>query len=568
MFEVADDPARPLNTLVLADDGQLTTYRKIHLYDSFGYHESDTVSPGPMEPCRVEVRGFPVGLMTCYDLRFPELARTLVEQGAEALVVPAAWVAGDAQGRALAHPAACPGDREHGLGHRGRAAGPRYTGHSMVVAPDGDVVVEAGDEDERARRGHRPARRSPTYAAPTLARQPPALSRRRASRAVGILPGVPTVRERAGPPQGGAAPSGRLEPPDEPARARDASAVDASPATSSPSADRAGARPRALRGLGARALAVAVGLAPCALVDAPAASSSQLAAALGVLLAIGLAVRSGGRALPAGARRPGRRRRRRDPVAGSARGRRRRPPACSPPAWPSSPRARRTSGRRSSRSSLAAAAWPSLGALGVAGFSVDLDPERFAYTVSPCRCRATVALVYRLGGGLHGLGRRGPAGAARLGAAGGGSRLHRRADPLRVPGAASTRSSRPGTGCATTWAAYPTRSRCCSASPPSPGACPCAPGAARAGGSARSARPPRRTATTRLLEDGVSPPEVALAAAYSLVLGLLLGFVLIRVERLLTGRPGRRAADAAEAAFTARNPRGSSHCTERADLGG
>ena len=46
MFEVADDPDRPLNTLVLADDGKLTAYRKIHLYDSFGYQESKTISAG------------------------------------------------------------------------------------------------------------------------------------------------------------------------------------------------------------------------------------------------------------------------------------------------------------------------------------------------------------------------------------------------------------------------------------------------------------------------------------------------------------------------------------------
>ena len=50
MFETADDPARPLNTLVLADDEQLTTYRKIHLYDSFGFQESKTISPGELTP--------------------------------------------------------------------------------------------------------------------------------------------------------------------------------------------------------------------------------------------------------------------------------------------------------------------------------------------------------------------------------------------------------------------------------------------------------------------------------------------------------------------------------------
>jgi deaminated glutathione amidase len=147
MFEVADDPARPLNTLVLADDGQLTTYRKIHLYDSFGFQESATISKGDIAPCRVDLDGFPLGLMTCYDLRFPELARTLVERGAEALVVPAAWVAGDRKvehWRTLLRARAIENTVwVIGVGQ----PGPRYSGHSLVIAPDGDVVAEAGEED-------------------------------------------------------------------------------------------------------------------------------------------------------------------------------------------------------------------------------------------------------------------------------------------------------------------------------------------------------------------------------------------------------------------------------------
>jgi len=148
MFEAAPDPARPLNTLVLAADEQLTAYRKIHLYDSFGYKESDTISPGRLEPAAAEVRGFPIGLMTCYDLRFPELARTLVEQGAEALFVPAAWVAGERKvehWRTLLRARAIENTVwVVGVGQ----PGPRYTGHSVVVAPDGDVVVEADDADD------------------------------------------------------------------------------------------------------------------------------------------------------------------------------------------------------------------------------------------------------------------------------------------------------------------------------------------------------------------------------------------------------------------------------------
>ena len=144
MFEIAEDPARPLNTLVLADGDRLTAYRKIHLYDSFGFKESETVSPGRVEPVLASVRGFPLGLMTCYDLRFPELARALVEQGAEALVVPAAWVAGERKvehWRTLLRARAIENTVwVIGVGQ----PGPRYTGHSLVVAPDGDVVVEAG----------------------------------------------------------------------------------------------------------------------------------------------------------------------------------------------------------------------------------------------------------------------------------------------------------------------------------------------------------------------------------------------------------------------------------------
>jgi len=88
----------PFNTLVVvASDGSLAaTYRKIHLYDSFGYRESERLSAGGVEPVVIDVAGVRTGLMTCYDLRFPEMGRALVDAGAELFVVPAAWVAGDA----------------------------------------------------------------------------------------------------------------------------------------------------------------------------------------------------------------------------------------------------------------------------------------------------------------------------------------------------------------------------------------------------------------------------------------------------------------------------------------
>lgn len=84
------------NALVAVDaDGIRASYRKQHLYDAFGQRESDWIAPGDLnQPAVFDTGGLRLGLMTCYDLRFPEVARTLVDQGAEVLVVPAEWVRG------------------------------------------------------------------------------------------------------------------------------------------------------------------------------------------------------------------------------------------------------------------------------------------------------------------------------------------------------------------------------------------------------------------------------------------------------------------------------------------
>lgn len=148
MFETSADPQRPYNTLVVAQGDDLSTYRKIHLYDSFGQRESDIVMPGPVEPRAVAIGGAQVGLMTCYDLRFPELGRALSASGADVLVVPAAWVAGDgkvAQWQTLLRARAI-----ENLCWVIAAAqpAPRYCGHSAVIAPTGDVLVEGGEGAE------------------------------------------------------------------------------------------------------------------------------------------------------------------------------------------------------------------------------------------------------------------------------------------------------------------------------------------------------------------------------------------------------------------------------------
>jgi predicted amidohydrolase len=95
--ERTDERGRFFNTLVVFSPtgARVAQYRKIHLYDAFGQRESDWVIPGEiLEPETFSWNGFTVGLQTCYDLRFPEATRRLVDAGANLVLVPSEWVAG------------------------------------------------------------------------------------------------------------------------------------------------------------------------------------------------------------------------------------------------------------------------------------------------------------------------------------------------------------------------------------------------------------------------------------------------------------------------------------------
>lgn len=146
------DGERVYNTLVVLDRrGELVeTYRKVHLYDAFNYLESDRLIPGTEEPPIVDdlLPGLHVGLITCYDLRFPEITRSLIDRGADVVVVPAAWVAGPlkenhwttlVRARAIentCYVVACD------------QCGRTCSGNSMVVDPQGVVVASLGEQED------------------------------------------------------------------------------------------------------------------------------------------------------------------------------------------------------------------------------------------------------------------------------------------------------------------------------------------------------------------------------------------------------------------------------------
>ncbi len=134
------------NTQIGIRDGALVAqYRKLHLYDAFSVKESAKVQPGSEIPPLIEVAGWKVGLMTCYDLRFPEMARRLAVDGAQVLAVPSAWVRGPLKemhwdvlvtARALENTCYVVATGECGV---------RNIGNSMVVDPLGVAIARAGE---------------------------------------------------------------------------------------------------------------------------------------------------------------------------------------------------------------------------------------------------------------------------------------------------------------------------------------------------------------------------------------------------------------------------------------
>ena len=92
MFTPTDD-GRVRNTLLVTGAGVDAHYHKIHLFDAFGFAESDTVSPG-QDPLVVDIAGVRVGFAICYDLRFPRLFQTMADNGAQLHVISASWGAG------------------------------------------------------------------------------------------------------------------------------------------------------------------------------------------------------------------------------------------------------------------------------------------------------------------------------------------------------------------------------------------------------------------------------------------------------------------------------------------
>jgi predicted amidohydrolase len=147
IYESCDLPNRVYDTALWIDaSGHIVAvYRKLHLYDALGFKESDKFVAGGELTAPIKSDLGHVGMMICYDLRFPEMSRLLTLMGAEVLVSPSGWVQGDMKlehwqtmVRARALENGCYMIAPDQVGNI-------YIGHSMVVDPFGRVIADMGD---------------------------------------------------------------------------------------------------------------------------------------------------------------------------------------------------------------------------------------------------------------------------------------------------------------------------------------------------------------------------------------------------------------------------------------
>jgi len=153
---VPGDGDRVANTLVaVGPQGDVVArYRKMHLYDAFGMRESDRIVAGPVwahdDAPTFTFAGFTVGLQTCYDIRFPEVTRRLVDAGADLVLLPSEWVRGplkEHHWRTLVTARAIENTVYVAAADH---APPVGAGNSMVVDPMGVEIATVGESTDVA----------------------------------------------------------------------------------------------------------------------------------------------------------------------------------------------------------------------------------------------------------------------------------------------------------------------------------------------------------------------------------------------------------------------------------
>ena len=135
-------------TVIINRKGRISlVYRKLHLYDALGYRESDNLLSGRTieKPAKTSIGN--IGIMMCYDVRFPEMSRILTVNGADILVAPSAWVHGIMKEEHWQIMLKARAIENGSYVIAPNQVGNIYSGRTMVVDPFGIVLLDMGNRE-------------------------------------------------------------------------------------------------------------------------------------------------------------------------------------------------------------------------------------------------------------------------------------------------------------------------------------------------------------------------------------------------------------------------------------
>ncbi|MBO0703125.1 MAG: carbon-nitrogen hydrolase family protein [Candidatus Dormibacteraeota bacterium] len=136
------------SAVAIGTGGELIgAYRKIHMFDAFGFRESDHNEPGDGELLLFTLAGVRFGVTICYDLRFPELFRELAERGADAILLPTAWMHGRLKELHLAALGRARAIENTVYFAAADQTGGMVSGNSELIDPMGVTVASIGEQE-------------------------------------------------------------------------------------------------------------------------------------------------------------------------------------------------------------------------------------------------------------------------------------------------------------------------------------------------------------------------------------------------------------------------------------
>lgn len=146
LFERTNTRPKVYNSVVMITPNEEVkiVYRKTHLFNAYGYRESDYMLPGTSLSSIENVKNVRIAFSVCFDIRFPEIYRIYALKGAEVIISPSAWYRGPLKEETLRFLAQSRAHENTIYIAIANQTGKNFTGRSMIVDPMGTVLLDLG----------------------------------------------------------------------------------------------------------------------------------------------------------------------------------------------------------------------------------------------------------------------------------------------------------------------------------------------------------------------------------------------------------------------------------------